>query len=117
MSAIAQVLVARGYRVLGSDRSHDRGQHSDMFANLEALGVELVPQDGSNISSSVGQLVVSSAVEPSIPDVAAAQRVGIPIRKRADLLADLFNGGNGIAVGGTSGKSTVTPSSTRITNP
>ena len=107
MSAIAQVLVARGVRVLGSDRNFDRGLHAPMFADLAAQGVVLVPQDGSALEGAT-ELIVSSAVEPSIPDVAAAQRLGIPIRKRAELLADLFNVGNGIAVGGTSGKSTVT---------
>lgn len=108
MSAIAQVLVARGVRVLGSDRNHDRGLHQEMFGDLARQGIVLVPQDGSGVDERVSEVIVSSAVEPSIPDVAAAQTQGIPIRKRAELLADLFNGGNGIAVGGTSGKSTVT---------
>jgi UDP-N-acetylmuramate--alanine ligase len=108
MSAIAQVLAGRGFRVLGSDRNHDCGLHSELFSNLVAQGITLVPQDGSAVSEEVSELIVSSAVEPSIPDVASAQKLGIPIRKRAELLADLFNGGRGIAVGGTSGKSTVT---------
>ena len=108
MSAIAQVLVARGVRVLGSDRSYDRGQHIDMFGRLSDQGIQLVPQDGSAVSDEVDELIVSTAVEPSIPDVGAAQRLNVPIRKRAEVLAELFNGGNGIAVGGTSGKSTVT---------
>ena len=53
-------------------------------------------------------LVVSSAVEPTILDVQAGLDRGIAIRKRAEVLADLFHRGTGIAVGGTSGKSTVT---------
>lgn len=108
MSAIAQVLVSRGFRVLGSDRNHDRGLHPELFSNLIAQGITLVPQDGSAVSEDVSELIVSSAVEPSIPDVAMARELGIRIRKRAELLADLFNRGRGIAVGGTSGKSTVT---------
>ncbi len=108
MSAIAQVLVGRGARILGSDRNHDRGLHLELFSNLAAQGITLVPQDGSAVDASVSELIVSSAVEASIPDVAAAQKIGVRIRKRAELLADLFNDDRGIAVGGTSGKSTVT---------
>lgn len=108
MSAIAQVLAGRGVDVVGSDRNHDRGMHARMFANLAAQGIRLVPQDGSGVTADLTALIVSSAVEDSIPDVAAARKLGVPIRKRAELLADLFNAGNGVAVGGTSGKSTVT---------
>jgi UDP-N-acetylmuramate--alanine ligase len=108
MSAIAQVLCARGFRVRGSDRSRDRGQNPETYDRLEAQGIELVPQDGSGIDDDVTTLVVSSAVESTIPDVKAAIDRGLTIRKRAEILAELLHGGLGIAVGGTSGKSTVT---------
>ena len=108
MSAIAQVLAGRGNRVVGSDRNHDRGLHAELFSSLAAQGISMVPQDGSAVTEDVSELIVSTAVESSVPDVAAAQRLGVPIRKRAEVLADLFNEGRGIAVGGTSGKSTVT---------
>ncbi len=108
MSAIAQVLAARGYRVRGSDRSRDHGQNPETYERLEAQGIELVAQDGSGIDDDAWTVVVSSAVESSIPDVKAAIEKGLPIRKRAELLADLLHEGFGIAVGGTSGKSTVT---------
>src|SRR5262249_41758236 len=52
---------------------------------------------------------VSSAVEDTIPDVKAAKGFNIPVRKRAEVLADLLNAAPlSIAVGGTSGKSIVT---------
>jgi UDP-N-acetylmuramate--alanine ligase len=108
MSAIAQVLAGSGARVMGSDRNYDRGLHADLFQNLSAQGIQLVAQDGASVTSVVSQLIVSSAVEATIPDVGMAQKLGVPIRKRAELLAELFNHGRGIAVGGTSGKSTVT---------
>jgi len=108
MSAIAQVLAGTGAKVMGSDRNHDRGMHPDLFQNLSAQGIQLVAQDGVSVTSAVSELIVSSAVEATIPDVGMAQQLGIPIRKRAELLAELFNQGRGIAVGGTSGKSTVT---------
>lgn len=108
MSAIAQVLLHNGHTVRGSDRSYDQGKNSVLYQNLKDLGVALYPQDGSGIDKTVTTLVVSSAVEPSIPDVKAALDLDIPIQKRAEILAWLFNQGEGIAVGGTSGKTTVT---------
>ncbi|MYB55317.1 MAG: UDP-N-acetylmuramate--alanine ligase [Gemmatimonadetes bacterium] len=108
MSAIAQVLLHQGHAVRGSDRSYDQGQNADLYARLQALGVALFPQDGSGVDADVDVLVVSSAVEPTILDVQAGLDRGIAIRKRAEVLADLFHRGTGIAVGGTSGKSTVT---------
>lgn len=108
MSSIAQVLLHNGYAVRGSDRSYDQGKNAQLYQNLTALGVQLYPQDGSGIDKSVDTLVVSSAVEPSIPDVKTALDLDLPIQKRAEILAWLFNQGEGIAVGGTSGKTTVT---------
>lgn len=108
MSAIAQVLLHEGHVVRGSDRSYDQGKNAILYQNLIDLGIALYPQDGSGIDKSVNTLVVSSAVEPSIPDVKAALDLDIPIQKRAEVLAWLFNRGEGIAIGGTSGKTTVT---------
>lgn len=108
MSAIARVLLARGDCVCGSDRSHDRGETADKFARLKESGVKLFAQDGSGVTDDVDIFVVSSAVEDSIPDVRAAKESGIRIRKRAEILADIINAGSGIAIAGTSGKTTVT---------
>ena len=108
MSAIAQVLLHQGHTVRGSDRSYDRGQNAGLYAQLRDLGVVLFAQDGSGVDGDVDTLVVSSAVEPTIPDVKVGMDWGVEIVKRAEVLAWLFNRGVGIAVGGTSGKSTVT---------
>jgi len=108
MSALAQVLVRRGARVRGSDRGFDTGQNQDRRAALEQLGIEIFPQDGTGVDRSVDVLVVSSAVEPTVPDVKTALALGLPVRRRAEILADLFNRTRGIAVAGTSGKTTVT---------
>jgi UDP-N-acetylmuramate--alanine ligase len=108
MSAIAQVLRRRGAQVRGSDRGFDRGQNQATADALRAQGIDLLPQDGSAVAG-CDCLVVSTAVEESIPDVRAARAAGIPIRRRAEVLAeDIFNGHQGIAIGGTSGKTTVT---------
>ena len=108
MSALAQVLVHRGHNVQGSDRTFDRDPDSELARKLQALGIKLVPQDGSGLHSAIDEVVTSTAVEASIPDLERARELDLPLRHRSMILADLLNAANGIAVGGTSGKTTVT---------
>ena len=109
MLPLARILLARGARVSGSDRARDQGKTPDKFSELESQGIKLYPQDGSGITADITALVISTAVEDSIPDVSAAKQKKITIIRRAQLLATLFNNAHTrIAVGGTSGKSTVT---------
>jgi UDP-N-acetylmuramate--alanine ligase len=109
MLPLALILRAGGHQVAGSDRALDQGRTGDKFAFLEGHGVALHPQDGSGVTHG-GQIVVASAaVEDTVPDIAAAKRLGCRLMKRADLLAQLFNGAaHSVAVAGTSGKSTTT---------
>ncbi len=108
MLPLAMIVAARGASVSGSDRSRDQGRSADKFAWIEGQGIALFAQDGSGVAA--GQtLVASAAVEDSVPDIAAANRLGLARMTRADLNAALFNGADkAIGVGGTSGKSTVT---------
>ncbi len=108
MMPLAMIVAARGAKVSGSDRLLDQGRIGEKFAALEKLGIGLFPQDGTGVAE--GQIfVASAAVEETVPDVVAADRLGLQRMTRADLLAQLFNAsGQRIAVGGTSGKSTVT---------
>ena len=108
MLPLAMIVAARGAKVSGSDRSRDQGRSPDKFQWLADQGIILFPQDGSGPKA--GQiLVASAAVEDSVPDVAAANALGLPRMTRADLNAALFNAADkAIGVGGTSGKSTVT---------
>lgn len=109
MLPLALILKAQGASVSGSDRSRDQGRTPEKFAWLERLGFSLFPQDGSGITSAAQTLVASAAVEDTVPEVARARALGCPRMSRAELLAALFNAAPlGIAVGGTSGKSTVT---------
>jgi UDP-N-acetylmuramate--alanine ligase len=100
---------AHGAEVAGSDRSRDQGRTPEKFAWLESLGFTLHPQDGSGITSATQVLVASAAVEDTVPEMVRARELGCPRMSRAELLAALFNAApSGIAIGGTSGKSTVT---------
>jgi len=109
MLPLALILKGLGAEVAGSDRSRDQGRTPEKFAWLEAHGFALHPQDGSGISSAAQTLVASAAVEDTVPEVVRARDLGCPRMSRAQLLATLFNAAPlGIAIGGTSGKSTVT---------
>ncbi|MFQ5957354.1 MAG: UDP-N-acetylmuramate--L-alanine ligase [Candidatus Brocadiales bacterium] len=108
MSALAQLLRARGHTVSGSDRNLDRGLNHTLFHKLSRLGISCLPQNGSGLENGVDIVVVSTAVEESNPDIKMARERGIPIVNRAALLAVLFNDLRGIAIGGTNGKTTVT---------
>lgn len=109
MLPLAVLLKRRGADVFGSDRAYDQGKSSEKFQALADMGITLCAQDGTGVDDCVSRLVVSSAVEETIPDVKAALERGIPIIKRGALLAELFNAADmRIAVAGTSGKSTVT---------
>jgi UDP-N-acetylmuramate--alanine ligase len=109
MLPLASIVRAQGCSVAGSDRALDQGRTAAKFEYLQRLGIDLFPQDGSGLTSSDQILVASAAVEETVPDVQAARRLGCPRITRAELLASLFNAAElGIAVGGTSGKSTVT---------
>jgi UDP-N-acetylmuramate--alanine ligase len=109
MMPLALIVAGQGHRVAGSDRSLDQGRTAPKFEWLRSKGITLFPQDGSGITRAEQIVVASTAVEETVPDIVAAQRVGASRLRRADLLAALFNASQtGIAVGGTSGKSTVT---------
>lgn len=109
MLPLALILKGHGAQIAGSDRSRDQGRTPEKFAWLESLGFDLHPQDGSGVTSAEQTLVASAAVEDTVPEVVRATQLGCPRMSRARLLATLFNAAPfGIAIGGTSGKSTVT---------
>ncbi len=109
MLPLAQIARGLGHPVAGSDRSRDQGRTPEKFAWLEANGFALFPQDGSGVTSADQVLIASAAIEDTVPEVARARELGCERLSRAELLSALFNdAGFSIAVGGTSGKSTVT---------
>lgn len=109
MLPLAQILSGRGAKIAGSDRSRDQGRTPEKFAVMEAQGFALFPQDGSGITSKDQVLVASAAVEDTVPEIGRAAQLGCLRMSRAELNALLFNtSAAGLAVAGTSGKSTVT---------
>jgi UDP-N-acetylmuramate--alanine ligase len=108
MLPLAAILRASGARVAGSDRSLDAGRLASKFEYLKSLGIQLAPQDGSGLAGGM-TLVTSAAVEETIADVVRSRELGLEHLTRPQLLARMLNEAQrSIAVGGTSGKSTVT---------
>jgi len=108
MLPLASIVRASGGKVAGSDRSLDAGRTPHKFDYLRSLGIQLFPQDGSGLQEGM-TLVTSAAVEATVPDVVRAKELGLPHLTRPQFLARLLNDAQrSVAVGGTSGKSTVT---------
>ena len=103
MSAIARVLLGRGYIVSGSDR-----QTNPITDALAHDGTTIyIGHATANIAGA--QLVlISSAIPPDNPEVVAAHAAGIPVLKRREALGALTDGYDVIAVAGTHGKTTTT---------
>ncbi len=109
MLPLAMIVSARGDHMEGSDRALDQGRTAAKFDYLRSLGIALHAQDGSGLTRPGQILVASAAVEDSVPDVVAANKIGATRLARAGLLAQLFNDAVcPIGVAGTSGKSTTT---------
>lgn len=109
VSALAQVMKLKGYDVCGSDRAFDLGSDLKNKKALEEVGIKIFPQDGTGVTDDIETIYISTAVEDDNKDIKAALAKNIPIKKRFQLLAELFHQYTyNIAVGGTSGKTTTT---------
>jgi len=106
MSAIAQYLAGIEKEVSGSDRYFIPGQFNDTREKLEAAGIRCFLQNGEGITNDTDLVVVSTAVEDTVPEVQKARALNIPILRRSEVLALIAASKKTIAVGGTSGKST-----------
>ena len=101
LSAIARVLHGWGYEVSGSDR-----QASPLTTTLAAEGITVYAGHRASQVSGVDLLVVSSAVPEDNAELIEAQRQGLPVVKREQLLGELTAGKVTLAVAGTHGKTT-----------
>lgn len=108
MSGIAEILHALGYAVQGSDLAEGAN-----VLRLRARGLRIFTgHDGANILDAGGKppavLVYSSAVKDDNPELAAARAAGVPVIRRAEMLAELMRMKSAIAIAGTHGKTTTT---------
>ena len=105
MSAIAQVLLSRGFEVTGSD-----SKASVMTEQLKGLGAEIyIGQSGDNIAEDTDAVVYTAAIAEDNPELKKARELGIPCIVRADFLGMLMkNYSTSVCVSGTHGKTTTT---------
>ena len=103
MSGIAEVLLNHGYQVQGSDLSA-----TPITARLERLGANVFRGHEASHLAGADVAVVSSAIRSSNPELREARRLGMPIVRRAEMLAELMRLKSNVAVAGTHGKTTTT---------
>jgi UDP-N-acetylmuramate--alanine ligase len=103
MSGIAEVLLDQGYRVQGSDL-----KASKITRRLEAMGAVIyLGQKAENLGKAA-VVVVSTAIKPGNPELDQARKDGLPVVRRAEMLAELMRLKSNVAVAGTHGKTTTT---------
>jgi len=103
MSGIAEILHGQGYTVRGSDSAPN--------ANVQRLidmGIAVdIGQKAENLRDAA-VVVISSAIKKGNPELMAARERGLPVVRRAEMLAEIMRFKNAIAIGGTHGKTTTT---------
>ena len=103
MSGIAEVLHTLGYSVRGSDSSN-----SAIVERLQEMGISVQIGQKSEHVAGASVVVVSSAILENNPEMLEARKRHIPVVRRAEMLAEIMRLREGIAIGGTHGKTTTT---------
>ena len=103
MSGIAEVLLNLGYTVQGSDL-----KASKITERLQSLGATIfIGQEGKNLAAAE-VVVISSAIKSDNPELQEARLKGLPVVRRAEMLAELMRLKSNVAIAGTHGKTTTT---------
>ena len=103
MSGIAEVLLNIGYIVQGSDIAE-----SKITTRLASAGAKIEFGQRSENVENAAVVVVSSAIKPGNPELEHARRLGLPVVRRAEMLAELMRLKSNVAIAGTHGKTTTT---------
>lgn len=103
MSSIAEVLHRKGHTITGSDL-----KDSPYVRRLRDGGIEVHIGHAAEQVGDVDQVVTSTAIPPTNPELLEARRRSIPVLPRAAALASILEDGTSVAVAGTHGKTTTT---------
>src|SRR5687768_11258010 len=103
MSAIAKVLLERGFDVTGSDLKASRAS-----TMLQAMGAEIHEGHDARYVEGADCVVVSSAIAKNNPEYRRAEELSIPVLTRGEALASILEGSRSVVVAGTHGKTTTT---------
>jgi UDP-N-acetylmuramate--alanine ligase len=111
MSGIAEVLKNRGHTVTGSDL-----KESPYTRRLRQVRITVYIGHAAHQVGDADQVVISTAIPRTNPELLEAQRRSIPVLPRATALASILEGACSIAVAGTHGKTTTTSMTTHVLN-
>jgi UDP-N-acetylmuramate--alanine ligase len=103
MSAIAEIMAARGLSVQGSDQKDGAN-----LRRLAAKGIKVFAGHSADNLAGAATVVISTAVKDGNPELKAAREAGLPVFNRADTLAALMRGYRTICITGSHGKTTTT---------
>ncbi|MDB5660383.1 MAG: UDP-N-acetylmuramate--L-alanine ligase [Cypionkella sp.] len=103
MSGIAEVLMTQGFRVQGSD-----AKASKITDRLVSLGATFFEGQAASNIGEAAVVVISSAIKKGNPELEEARLRGLPVVRRAEMLAELMRLRSNIAIAGTHGKTTTT---------
>jgi UDP-N-acetylmuramate--alanine ligase len=102
MSGLAKMLISNNAIVSGSDQTE-----SPVTKALSKAGAGLkIGHNAANLPPDLEAIVISAAIKDDNPELALAKEQGIKVYKYAQMLGQVFNQYDGIAVSGTHGKST-----------
>ena len=103
MSGIAEILINQGYTVQGSDL-----KETEITSRLERMGASIKIGHNKNNLMNVAVVVISSAINSDNPELNYARSAGLPVVRRAEMLAELMRMKSNVAIAGTHGKTTTT---------
>ena len=103
LSGIAEVLLKNGYTVQGSDL-----KPSPITDRLVERGATLFFGQKAENLEGAEVVVISSAIKKGNPELDEARAKGLPVVRRAEMLAELMRLKSNVAVAGTHGKTTTT---------
>ena len=103
MSGIAEILINQGYSVQGSDL-----RETEITLRLERMGASIKIGHDKNNLKNAAVVVISSAITKKNPELNYARFAGLPVVRRAEMLAELMRMKSNVAIAGTHGKTTTT---------
>ena len=103
MGALASLMLAKGHKISGSDL-----KENSLTTELRRRGAKITIGHDARHIEDPACVIASSAIRPDNPEMREAERKRIPVKKRAELLAELVNSEIGITVAGAHGKTTTT---------
>lgn len=103
LSALARVMLNRGEVVSGSDATP-----GPVTESLALAGAQIFNGHSADYVRGADLVVITSAAAADHPEAVAAQRAGIPVRKRREFLREVTAGYDTLAIAGSHGKTTTT---------